>query len=581
MHISELLSGFSKPQLKKIADIWGVPKTQSSRMPADEIIRLLTQFYSGDRLAGKLKQLPSEELDCLIFLSALFQPLSEGVERNEVQGKLRHTKNKKQIIDRLICKGLLFSIERYWSPYLVLPDEIMIALNMAEAAILARKIGGEKPAAGKVQLTENHGLAAHHDLLSLLSCVAHEKAEVTQQGYIYKRTMKRISDKFRLTEELFPGQFQELPAHFVFFEDFAEQYGLVSLDTHVAEINLKALDNFMHVSYAEWSRELYQYYLGYIRMNNSLIPLALIRLVFSLLGKNEWVPTNRIIKLINVWCDQWNIVIEEQLVDQVFYRPFILFGLIETGKDAENQQVWRWTDWGKKFDERTVLSPSDWERQDLLTEDLYVQPNLEIMVPENILPAIRWRVETFAELKKSDAVLIYELSQSRVEQAVEAGWDFKQIQSFLERYSKNPVAPNVFRTIQDWIGNFGKAKLWDVRVLEVTDEALAETLKSHSKIAGLFVGSFSQNTFIIRRRDEKQLRGMMKAIGFPVARRLFSPDEPSDAPALNGNYKEMEKNMQSFAPDTFGSAFKKDVVSTSVLVMDPEDDQSVEDDLLF
>ncbi|WP_353949178.1 helicase-associated domain-containing protein [Sporolactobacillus sp. Y61] len=575
MRAADYLQELSKSSMEKVARFFGHKSGHVKKMSADRLLSMLQTEYQPDAIERHFKKLTANEQETLKYLCLCTSARSEGAVRRDLKVSGGRTGRQSTTLNALISKGMIFVKKYYWEDILFVPDEVYtVILNLEMPRIAAKKKNFSKPY-GEVRVTQHTGLAAHQDMLYILSTFAHEKVTITQQRKIYKRWMKKMDEKCRLKAESFASVMWSGNdyGNIEFWEQYLSDNGLIDRDHHYVHVQPQMLEVFTRVPYNEWARTYYDYYLD--RLNrwkhvSRVVPLELCRIVFFGQGF-IWTLKQTVNELINIWSAEWSILIEDQLINETFYRPLVLFGLIETGVDEKDREVWRWTDWGKAF-VRMELDEEPDSETDLLTEDLYVQPNLEIMLPENILPAIRWRIETFAELKKSDAVLIYEWSASRLEQAIEAGWTLQGILEFIGRYSKNPLPDNVVRTITDWTENVGKVRLWDVLVFEVSDPSFASVIKRDKKISKMIVTSFSDTAHVIRRKDEEKLRAALKSLGYPALESVSSPDDPDERRKISKGSMTGELNRRSYAPDTYPKSFDKKLISLSQLTIGPADE---------
>lgn len=580
MQAEDLLRDLSKPKIKKIARFFGLKTHNLTKMDSNQLVDAVLPGYTTEAIRQHLAELSNMEIKLLDYLCLFTDADSDGAVRRDVAFSYGASRDQKHVIDALISKGFVFTKKYYWDDILLVPDEIAAHIFNREVNKVAGSSNARRTADGEVRVRENYGLAAHHDMLHILSTIAHEKVTVTRQGRIYKRAMKKIDEGCRLQEDQFAGvvRFSDHYKNIIFWQDYLMDAGLMTIKSFVACVQMPTVSAFLHVPYEQWSNSLFTFYLKELLKSADEIrslPVNFLYEVFLRFG-SEWELKRSITDVIEKWTKKWNIFSDDRIMDDLFFHPLLLFGLIETGTDAQNREVWRWTDSGK-----AVMHSLSGEKQagavDALTDDIYVQPNLEIMVPENILPAIRWRIETFAEMKKSDAVLIYEWSGQRIEQAIEAGWTLEKILEFIRKYSKNPIPDNVVRTLGDWTENYGKAKLWDVLVFEISDPAIASMVRNQKKIQSLIVASFSDTAHVIRRKDEPKLRAAMQALGYPILQSISTPDAPGERKRVATDVGAEEINRKSYAPGTYPDAFNKEVLRDSRLVLAEVDPEALED----
>jgi hypothetical protein len=575
----DLLRDLTKTRLKSIARFFGLKANETNEVEKKELVHELSAAYQFGGLSHHLKQLDQTERDLLTFLSLLTPAHARGINTTKAATMSDYFRpDQRRELDTLIKRGLVFSLKNYWNEILMVPDEVYDFLLISELSRMMEQRKTDSYAVGKVQIRENNGLAAHHDLLTVLAAIAHEKVAVTQQGRFYKTAKKKISGQFRLEKALDPYDDDE--ENIDFWQNYLQRMKLIQTGGHLVRVNLPELEKLLAAPYESWSHTFCDFYLSQIENPDFGFPLNLCLMLFVMTG-SEWESRNKTLELISTWNAKWGLIVTDDDLDDLFYHPLTLFGLVETGTDSRHRSVWRWTDWGKQFIQ-SVRGDRPEHAPDLLAEDVYFQPNLEIMVPENILPAIRWQIETFAELKSADTMLIFEWSQTRLEQAVEAGWTFAGIQQFIQRCSKNPIPENVLQTIKGWTDDFGKAKLWDVYVLELKDKAAAAAARSDKSLRKLMIGSFSDTAFVIRRRDEPRVRALMAGLGFPILQSIFSPDLPEERQKVDKDSTAIETNRKTYAPDALSdAAFDQEKIRTAQLELEPAEVEEPDDDYFF
>ncbi len=93
------------------------------------------------------------------------------------------------------------------------------------------------------------------------------------------------------------------------------------------------------------------------------------------------------------------------------------------------------------------------------SEDVIVQPNMEVLVPMEFDPLDHLNLGEVADLKKADVVNIYRLTKASILRSLIKGWIPEKIQQFLERISKHEVADNVLQTIKGWAKSLKEAHI--------------------------------------------------------------------------------------------------------------------------
>jgi hypothetical protein len=578
MDIVELLENCTAAKLEVLAISWNVPYGKKSKQKGQTLELLVEAYHNEDKVRSMLDKLDEPMKDALTCLSVVFvnsdhMTVTDAAKQLNRLQRMRGKGN--ELIKKLDEAGYLF-IRNGWNPVISVPNPIWIGISAPLADHTAKSVRQALQIPGQVQVTESHGLAAHHDLMTVLSAIGHEAHDVSQKGHIYKRQVNRLVQSFRSSEQLFPSTDSDLPRHFAFMERFLKELGLVKLDT-IAKLREDNFSLFMGANYEDWSRILYSSYVRSCYLGNGF-PLSFLHSVVFRLHNAGWVDTAAAYKTLADLFDQWQLPLTETKWQLGFYSPMLAFGLIERGQTSSGAEVWRWTDLGVEFirNSWTYGSQLPSKLKRLHSAECFVQPNLEIMVPDNVIPALRWRIEALAECMQVDKVLIFTLTKKRIMQALESGWTLASIRSLLDKYSKVPVAPNVYKTIEDWIGNYGKAELWDVMVLRIQDPEAGKWIGSSKKLAKLIIARLADDAYIVRRADEKQVRSLLEEMGYTIPSRINNPDKEEEKrkPAYAMSATERQKlegeaitnrNLKLFGPAVLEHAADVDAVTARVL----------------
>lgn len=91
------------------------------------------------------------------------------------------------------------------------------------------------------------------------------------------------------------------------------------------------------------------------------------------------------------------------------------------------------------------------------SEDVIVQPNMEVLVPMEFDPLDHLNLGEVADLKKADVVNIYRITKASVLRSLMKGWIPEKIQQFLERISRHEVSDSVLQTIKGWAKSLKEA----------------------------------------------------------------------------------------------------------------------------
>jgi hypothetical protein len=538
MNIEDILNSLTIQQRKEVATHWGVKATNPL-----QTIQLIAKAYRDSNLMKRsLNKLTSDHLQALQMLVSLSSTYHNGMKLQQASNKVNDLPSLRgrgdATVKSLITRGYLFKIKLQWQEIVVVADEIFFAVMGPLADQLVKQYETsptsskqltlvkspsnvsyihKKSQPTEIKIVETYSLSLYHDLITFLSFLVHENIEITQKDHIYKRTMQRMIEKFRSTENRFPEMLNEdLPKHFLFLEQFLLRVSFIKFKTY-ARLNLDTHFVFMHIPYSEWVTPLLEFYHSNIYVAQHRQPLSLFNSVFMRLGQDEWVYEDDLEAVLAEQMKSWKVSLNEKDLAMLLYNPYLILGLIQRGQDSEGRFVWQWTPWGMEYIRKIRPNAGIGNHLEaLLTDKIYVQPNLEIIVPENIIPAVRWVISSFTELKQADSVFIYEITKAKVLNALEGGWTYELIRDHLVRFSQVPVAANVLKTLEDWCKNFGKAAIWDVMVIQFNDPSAAALIAKDKKLAAYQIASFSDQAFAIRRSDEAVVRKLMASLGCPI-----------------------------------------------------------------
>jgi hypothetical protein len=118
-------------------------------------------------------------------------------------------------------------------------------------------------------------------------------------------------------------------------------------------------------------------------------------------------------------------------------------------------------------------------------QTLLVQPNLEIVAyRQGLTPALIAGLSHFAAWKSLGAACLLQLQPETVYHALEAGYDFNQIQQTLYQHSTRPIPPAVLELLRTWTAKRDRLSLYPSATLfefdrsEDLDDALSRGLQA-------------------------------------------------------------------------------------------------------
>ncbi len=157
------------------------------------------------------------------------------------------------------------------------------------------------------------------------------------------------------------------------------------------------------------------------------------------------------------------------------------------------------------------------------SKKLYVQPNLELLVPEEAPLALHFLAGQLAELKRADLMSTYQLNKERILHLCDRGWTYEDMASALELISENPVAPSVLKTVRDWVGSYNRAVLWDAMIIKFQASEWFYAFTSDRRSAGVVIETIGDLAVIIKRSGEKTAREILADGGAPAPLAVRKP----------------------------------------------------------
>lgn len=148
---------------------------------------------------------------------------------------------------------------------------------------------------------------------------------------------------------------------------------------------------------------------------------------------------------------------------------------------------------------------------------IYVQPDLEILVPPEAGFDARWILEGVAERTAADVVFAYRLTRESCRRASEAGWTFSSLADWLAQESGGLLPEPARRALADWFSRLGKASVAEATLLRLADEEAAELVARDETASGLLEERLSERVFVVRPGCAEALVRRLGELGYPAA----------------------------------------------------------------
>ncbi|HEY7034860.1 MAG TPA: helicase-associated domain-containing protein [Thermomicrobiales bacterium] len=214
---------------------------------------------------------------------------------------------------------------------------------------------------------------------------------------------------------------------------------------------------------------------------------------------------------------------------------FRWFGLIEVAEGGRRERMVRLTYAGQAMAGAQPV-PAAEEPGD--GPPLTVGASGEIVLRDPS-PLRVWSLSAFAEVERLDRLSTYRLTEEAVGRALTAGFETRQIVSFLAMQVGVPVSPDLERRLQEWSRGFRRVRLRRAVVVSPDDPAHLDALHEAAERHGFTVRPFGESLVVLLSPaagdEEAMLAAVWRDDGFtpqwdaraPVSRQRDEVEEQS------------------------------------------------------
>lgn len=471
------------------------------------IKQILTHFTDRKFLRDLLTKLKLIEKTALAFI--LFSSDEVGVDSRRCDSwitvLLKGRTSVEEIIESLRRRGVVFNykLDHYRQVYFV-PDDLKVLLLDLLIEGVADRLEGLKR---KPPLVTDDGFALEQDIFTFLAHVKRGDIRLTQAGTIFKLRQKKIlADFVRKSDIPQPAGYYPYPPRFAFIITFCTDYELIRIDSSVIAATGKVI-NWLKLNPTERMRHLYHYYLA--TFDHSEWDFLILAIIPRIEGRG-WITIKSLDKgIASFWGESFYDSVPD--IRNTFLLEFLVFlGIIALGGPvAGDYTALRVTDLGRailKGEKQGFVVPVE--------SSCVLQPNYEILVPRNIDPLIRWELEEIAIARKTDQMMIYQITRDSIRQAFKKGKTEKDILSFLRQHTKQELPQNVEYSIRDWAREYGRIYFMEAFLLRCDSESLAMELKWSTKLSPFIRGELTSKDLIISDRNQQELVDLLEKEGY-------------------------------------------------------------------
>ncbi|KYP80922.1 helicase-associated domain-containing protein [Ferroacidibacillus organovorans] len=153
-----------------------------------------------------------------------------------------------------------------------------------------------------------------------------------------------------------------------------------------------------------------------------------------------------------------------------------------------------------------------------------VQPNLDILVPDDVHPMLHFFVGQFATLKRADEMSLYTMDRESVLQLCDHGWREADLNDALDKYSSVAIGSSIKRSIRDWMIAYSRAVIWDAMFVRFEQEEVYQAFLADPRSKKCTVEAFDQ-VVVTMRSAEKVVREILSDLGAPAPLEVRSVTE--------------------------------------------------------
>lgn len=418
-----------------------------------------------------------------------------------------------QLINTLSRRGLVVTISAPQDAlYYLVPEELR---EILEAGVDAEIHELLSPTPDGPVTYRDDGQAFLCDLVTFLAQIRLDPPKLTRAGNIYKRDENRLLERLEIRDDSgLPGSDEK--SRIGWLQAFALGEGLIKEDN----------SRFVLTSgVQEWLQRPTQDHLfcfyTYWQDGHTYLYLQLAVRLLKKMAAEQWVSLSAFHKAMLQFSLEalWDTLLHTELFDR-FFRPLIYFGFLRYATDDPSISL---TQCGYQ-----LLHGMSLECLEDTDYTIVVQPNYEVFAERRLSPQVRWNLESFASLEKSDQMMIFKISKESVYRALKVGMTVDSMLDFLKQYSRTAVPQNVDYALREWASRYGHLEFVDVLLLRCSDPSLAEEIKATPKFQHHVLGELGPTDLIIRRSGQHHFADQLEKLGYMPRPEIVHASECDD-----------------------------------------------------
>ncbi|MBE3518876.1 MAG: helicase-associated domain-containing protein [Firmicutes bacterium] len=500
MNLYEALSSLPAERLREIAAFYGLtvpgesqdalPEPKGSDLPGAPHVRRGTRTagQSSSELAMEiarhllvpanlivvLKGLDDEELTAARLITLSRNGAGVVMEQchqrlNQISRKWR--RNGARVVEGLIKRGLVFIEKQGYRQAYYVPEDLRSLLATWFLEKLYAEAVQPDPPGGPRRFSDPNACLRH--VVLFLSYVRKNKCKLTQNGTLFKKTQQEM--------QLFLGQDEtaddalipvRYPPRLAFIVFFAKSRALVKEEGGMMVLGAKAVE-WVSQDVRVLRKDLFDYWMQTFLSHDADLTTLFWIMVRS--PEGSWLSLEKLLQqmehlTLSHTPGAFNLRAERNLVGDLEY-----LGILDVSRSFGGTSV-RVTPLG-----RALVGFGPWPEENF-EDNIYVEPNFEVMVPSGVHPAVLWDIDFVADLVRADQMMIFKLSRTSVYRAVQHGISPASVVRFLQAHSRSPLPQNVAYSIAHWARAYGRVELIDALIIKCDSPELADELSVSRKL---------------------------------------------------------------------------------------------------